>query len=128
MDMDTYMDLLSLVTPEILKKDTGMRRAITPYERLTASLRFLATGRSYIDLEFTTAVSKQSLSCIVPETCKAIYSVLKKEYLKIILLAHGVSFVQEEEFNASGCIKFCCHPVATAPVTGGGFGVPYCIP
>ncbi|KAF2885217.1 hypothetical protein ILUMI_20936, partial [Ignelater luminosus] len=70
MGMDTYMDLLSLVTPEILKKNIYMRRVITPHERLIATLRFLATGRSYRDLEFTTPVSKQSLSCIFPKTEK----------------------------------------------------------
>ncbi|KAF2882366.1 hypothetical protein ILUMI_23811 [Ignelater luminosus] len=64
--INTYTDLLSLVTPDISKTDTCMRRAITLHEQLTATLGFLATGRSYRDLEFTTAVSKQSLSCIFP--------------------------------------------------------------
>jgi hypothetical protein len=66
MDRDTYLKFLSLVTPEIQKKDTTTRRAITPHERPTATLRFLATGRSYKDLEFTTVISKQALSRIVP--------------------------------------------------------------
>ncbi|KAJ8975151.1 hypothetical protein NQ317_012429 [Molorchus minor] len=42
-----------------------MRTAISPHERLTATLRFLATGQ---DLEFTTIISKQALSEIIPET------------------------------------------------------------
>ncbi|KAL1505187.1 hypothetical protein ABEB36_004808 [Hypothenemus hampei] len=57
--------------------------AISPHERLTAMLRFLATGRSYKDLEFSTIISKQALSRIIPETCEASYNVLKKEYLKL---------------------------------------------
>ncbi|PSN42035.1 hypothetical protein C0J52_12278 [Blattella germanica] len=84
MDMDTYIYLLELVTPHIKKENTCMRAAISPHERLTATLRFLATGRSYKDLEFTTIISKQSLSEIIPETCEAIYKVLKKDYLKLI--------------------------------------------
>lgn len=41
MDENTYLELLSLVTPLIQKNDT-----IIPHERLTATLKFLATGTS----------------------------------------------------------------------------------
>jgi hypothetical protein len=51
-----------------------MRKAISPHERLSATLRFLATGRSYRDLELTTIMFKQILSEIIPETCRAIYN------------------------------------------------------
>ena len=84
MDIDTYTFLLELVTPHIKKEDSCMRTAISPHERLTATLRFLATGRSYKDLEFSTIISKQSISEIIPETCEAIFKVLKKDYLKVI--------------------------------------------
>ena len=83
MDVDTYTYLLELVTPHIIRENTVMRTAITPHERLTATLRFLATGRSYKDLEYTTIVSKQALSKIIPETCEALFKVLKNEYLKV---------------------------------------------
>lgn len=53
--------------------------------RLIATLRFLAIGRSYKDLEFSTIISKQALSYIIPETYKAIYKVLKKEFLNVSL-------------------------------------------
>ncbi|KAJ8962672.1 hypothetical protein NQ318_001067 [Aromia moschata] len=82
MDVETYMYLLNLVTPYIQKQDTCMRKAISPHERLSATLRFLATGRSYKDMEYTTIMSKQALSEIIPDTCEAIYKVLKKNYLK----------------------------------------------
>ena len=55
-----------------------MRRAITSHERLSVTLRFLATGRSYEDLKFSAAISPQALGVIIPETCTAIYEVLKK--------------------------------------------------
>lgn len=83
MDIETYRKLLDLVTPYIQKKNSAMRTSISPHERLSATLRFLATGRSYKDLEFTTIISKQALSKIIPETCKAVYNVLKTEYLKV---------------------------------------------
>ena len=64
MDEETYLNLLSLVTPFIKKTDTIMREAITPHERLTATLRLLATGRSYGDLKYSTIISPQTLSYI----------------------------------------------------------------
>jgi len=60
-----------------------MRCAITPHERLSVTLRFLATGRSYEDLKCSTAISPQALGVTIPETCAAIYEVLKKDYLKV---------------------------------------------
>ena len=84
MSESTYLTLLSMVSPLIQKKDTAMWQAITPHERLTATLRFLATGRSYEDLMFSTIMSPQALGKIVPETCRAIYKVLK-EYYKVML-------------------------------------------
>lgn len=83
MNEDTYLHLLSLVTPLIKRQDTILRNAITPHERLTATLRFLATGRSYECLKFSTIISPQALSAIIPETCEAIYKVLHKDYLKV---------------------------------------------
>ena len=71
------------MAPLIEKKNTVMRNAIPPNERLTATLRFLAAGRSYEDLKFTTIISPQALGYIVPETCEAIYKVLHKDYLKV---------------------------------------------
>lgn len=83
MDEQTYSELLSLLTPLIKRQDTVMRKAISPHERLTATLRFLATGRSYEDLKFSTLISPQALGVIIPETCVAIYRVLAKDYMKV---------------------------------------------
>ncbi|XP_031341005.1 putative nuclease HARBI1 [Photinus pyralis] len=82
MDESCYVELLDLVTPLIEKQDTTMRPAISAHERLTATLRFLATGRNYADLKFTTIISPQSLGQIIPECCSAIYRVLCQKYLK----------------------------------------------
>ncbi|KAK5648133.1 hypothetical protein RI129_003025 [Pyrocoelia pectoralis] len=82
MDETTYRHLLDLVTPLIKRYDTVMKCSITPHERLSATLRFLATGRTYEDLKFSTCISKSALSNMIPETCDAIYRVLKQEYLK----------------------------------------------
>ncbi|KAJ8728800.1 hypothetical protein PYW07_006496 [Mythimna separata] len=59
-----------------------MRQAISPHERLCATLRFLASGMSYEELKFPTVISPQRLGVIIPETCKAILTVLK-DYMKV---------------------------------------------
>jgi len=71
-----------MVSPLIQGKKHKMRQAVTPHDRLTATLRFLATGRSYEDLKFSTTMSPQALGKFIPETCRAIYKVLK-EYYKV---------------------------------------------
>ncbi|RVE47831.1 hypothetical protein evm_007586 [Chilo suppressalis] len=81
MNEETYVKLLTLVTPLIEKQETVMRNAISAHERLTATLRFLATGRSYQCLKFSTIISPQALGRIIPETCAAIYEVLKKDFI-----------------------------------------------
>ncbi|CAK1587982.1 unnamed protein product [Parnassius mnemosyne] len=72
MDEYTYFKLLELLTPYIVKQDTNMRQAVSPNERLTATLCFLASGMSYEELKFQTVISPQLLGVIIPETCKAI--------------------------------------------------------
>ena len=82
MNKETYLDLLGRITPLIEKQDTVMRSSITLHERLAATLRFLITGGPLEDLKFSTCMSAQSLGRVIPEKCRAIFSVLKHEYLK----------------------------------------------
>lgn len=77
MNGDTYAELLSLVGPNIKKEDTIMRDAISPNQRLSLTLRFLATGNTFSDLKFTSAISERSISDIVMETCAEINKSLK---------------------------------------------------
>ena len=78
-----YEELLRLVTPIIGKQDTCMSEAISPHERWSVTLRFfLITGGTYEDLMYSSAIPRQSLGYIIPETCEAIYSALKT-YLKV---------------------------------------------
>ena len=45
MSHEDYEYLLEKVTPKIMRRDTHLRKAITPSERLTLTLRFLASGK-----------------------------------------------------------------------------------
>jgi hypothetical protein len=91
MSEDNFMILLEKVRPLIEKEDTVLRAAITAEERLAVTIRFLATGRSYEDLKFSAIISPQALGKIIPETCKAIYSVLKNEYMKVNCLLYLIT-------------------------------------
>ena len=93
MDETAFSELLTAVTPYIVKHDTVMRPAISPKERLTATLRFLATGRQLEDLKFSTGISPQSLGKIIPETCSAIFHALRGQYLKVTHILFWVFFV-----------------------------------
>lgn len=72
-----------MVGPKLKKQNTVMRESISPEERLAATLRFLATGRSYEDLKFSTLIAAQTLGRIIPETCQIIFETLKDEYMKV---------------------------------------------
>jgi hypothetical protein len=54
MNEETYLNLLSLLSPLIENQGTIMRESAAPHERLPATMRFLATGRSYEDLKYST--------------------------------------------------------------------------
>ena len=60
-----------------------MREAVSAEERLSVTLRYLATGNSYKDLKFSAAMSPQLLDRIIPETCIAIYEELASRYMKV---------------------------------------------
>lgn len=83
MDNTAFSLLLNMVRHKIEKQDTKMRQSISAEERLVATLRFLATGRNYEDLKFSTIISPQLLGQLIPETCREIYNVLSKDYLKV---------------------------------------------
>ena len=61
-----------------------MRNAITPEEKLSLTLRFLASGASYRDLAFSFRVSPSTISQIVPEVCSALYKTFQAEYLHVL--------------------------------------------
>ena len=47
-----FQELLAKVTPHIQEQDTWMREAISAAERLSITLRYLATRDSYHSLEY----------------------------------------------------------------------------
>lgn len=83
MDTATFEDLLQRVAPLITKRDTPFRRAIVAGERLAITLRYLATGDSQMSLQYAFYVAHNTISKIVSEVCRALYTVLSQDFLKV---------------------------------------------
>ncbi|XP_062412373.1 uncharacterized protein LOC134102312 [Sardina pilchardus] len=81
MDVDDFNFLLDKVQPLIQRKDTTLRKAITARQRLSVTLRFLATGESFRSLCFQYRIGRSTIGQIVTETCEALCVVLK-DHLK----------------------------------------------
>ncbi|XP_046743430.1 uncharacterized protein LOC124409688 [Diprion similis] len=72
-----------------------MCEAISPRDRLSVTLRFLATGNTFQDLSFSTRIAPNTISSIVNATLEAIIQVLEDKVLTFpstveewILVAH----------------------------------------
>lgn len=72
-----------MVSTFLEKKDPYMRKAISPHEKLLATLRFLETGRSYEDMKLSTLIPALSMGHSIPETCNAIIQPLQQEFMKV---------------------------------------------
>jgi len=83
--------LINMIGPKIAKQDTFMRKSISVQERLSITLRFLATRDHYSSLQYLFRTSKQAISQIVPEVCEALVEALKENiqvnaHIKCIIL------------------------------------------
>jgi hypothetical protein len=63
--------VINLIGEKMPKKDTALRKAISVPESLALTLRFLASGDSYVSLQCVFKIFKQAISCIVPEVCNS---------------------------------------------------------
>jgi len=106
--MEQYVleELLELITPLIKKKNTVMREAISPRDRLSITLRYLATGNSFQDLSYSTRIAPNTLSKLVPETLKAIIKVLGDKVINCPSVSMEWQVVAEK-FNALWQFPHC---------------------
>ncbi|KAJ8964066.1 hypothetical protein NQ314_005149 [Rhamnusium bicolor] len=82
-----------IVTKAPETKTMNNRECISAREKLTITLRYLATGESYRSLMYYFRISGCTISLFVPVVCKAIYEELKDEYL------HYVGVNPEEDID-----------------------------
>ena len=86
--------LLNKIGPYITKTDTIMRKAIPANERLAVTLRFFASGDSFVSLSYLFKMSNQVISDIVHEVCEAMITSLKDEIKVTIIIVGGIFNVQ----------------------------------
>jgi hypothetical protein len=83
MDEAIQVQLLQKIVSR-LDNQAIMRRQIAPHERLSVTLRLLATGRNCVVVRLSVAISSQTLGVILSETCTAMYEEQKVRYDKLI--------------------------------------------
>ena len=74
--------LLTLVGPLIKKNTTHMRIPLSPAERLTITLRLLASGDKQQSLRLAYRHGRTTVCHTIRETCRAIWQALKDVYLR----------------------------------------------
>ncbi|XP_037802039.1 protein ALP1-like [Penaeus monodon] len=100
MNRQNFDVLLNLVAPLIQKETTQLRDTISAPERLSLTLRYLATGETRRSLGFQYRISHSLITYIIPEVCSAIYSVLKDMYLKLPSTSEEWKQVASDFYNS----------------------------
>ena len=107
MSPESFDYILSLVSPLISRQTTKLREPISAAERLTLTLRFLASGNSQQSMSFSYRVGRQTVSSIIKETCRAIWQVLNEKYLSAPKLPEDWKNIAEQFmqlWNFPNCI------------------------
>ena len=74
--------LLTLVREQIEKKDTAFRKLFLAARQLAITLRYLASGETQQSLSYSYHIGRRTVSAVIAETYKAIYTTFKDRYLK----------------------------------------------
>lgn len=83
MSPSTFEELLSFVSPAIIKQHTAMQDPVGPIKRLAVTLRYLVTGDAQCTIAASYRLSPTIVSKIIPETYKAIWDLLiEKKFIK----------------------------------------------
>lgn len=89
--------LIQKIGPIVTKSDTNMRKAIPVQERLAVTLRFLATGDSFVSLSYLFKFSSQTVSRCVQNVCQALNQQLKNE-IKVKLFLICIIYLQDNKY------------------------------
>ena len=83
MDYDTFLNLLAAIEPFISPRESyhGVP-TMKANERLTLTLRFLATGETFRSLRFQFRISRSAICSIAISACEALINHLGYLYLK----------------------------------------------
>ncbi|XP_024870596.1 uncharacterized protein LOC112453845 [Temnothorax curvispinosus] len=101
-----FENLLCLVTPFITKQMV-IREPISAAERLSLTLRFLASGDSMSSMSYQYLIGLTTISNIIEETCNAIWICLQKKVLPSSLTETewlNIAHEFEEKWNFHHCV------------------------
>ena len=107
MSPERYFHLLELVEPRIRKKDTNMRKPISADERLTMTLRYLASGMMQDCLSYSYRIGKSTVCVIIYEVCQAIWDALRGPYMRCPNSPEEWRIIENEfrdEWNFPHCV------------------------
>ena len=82
MSLERFDHLHTLVREQIEKKDTVFRKSFSAASRLAITIRYLTSGETQQSLSYRYRIGRSTVSTVIAETCKAIYTALKDRYLK----------------------------------------------
>jgi hypothetical protein len=85
MSKTNFYTLLGIVEPMITKQTTSFRVSVPAETKLVITLRYLATGDSFMSLMYLFKVLKQFISSMLPGVLKAIIESLQ-DYVKVHFL------------------------------------------
>ena len=78
-----FDELVTRLTPRLLKQDTRMRKALEPGLKVAITIRHLASGNKYSSVAYAFRISKKSVTKVVPEVCRAIRAELVDEVMHL---------------------------------------------
>ena len=77
-----------------------MRDAIPPSQRLSITVRYLATGNTFEDLKFTSAISPQSTDIIITVFVPCTYKITQLSIPTHCQLRHRLKFIKNHLKNS----------------------------
>ena len=127
MTHEDFVKILELIEPDITRcQVTGGYKVISAAERLTLTIRFLATGETYRSLSFQFRISKSAISYIVNEVCQARDKNIGSLYLKFPSTHEEWSNISdqfERRWNFPNCVGAIDgkHIVIQPPANSGSY-------
>ncbi|XP_016842061.1 protein ANTAGONIST OF LIKE HETEROCHROMATIN PROTEIN 1 [Nasonia vitripennis] len=105
MDVDTFNYLLSMVEP-YLRNRKKKRDAISAEQRLTITLRYLASGDDILSIAISYRLGKPTVYSIIKRTCSVIHQVLSPIYVRPPCTPVWRNIIKgfEQDWQLPGCI------------------------
>ena len=82
MDKMHFDYLVERLYPYLIKQDTIMRESIKPSEQYCLFLPYVASGETFLSLEYQFRVSRRSIARIAERVAETVIEELQDEYLK----------------------------------------------